>query len=330
MLLNSTQRCLRSALAAFLLAATFLPSAPASEMKKPIFKDKYVRVNGQRFHVVVAGKGPLILFLHGFPEFWYEWKDQLAEFGKDHLAVAPDMRGYNLSDKPVALDQYKMNVLVEDVRALADHFSHHRKFVLVAHDWGGAVAWAFAIQHPEMLEKLVIVNAPHPGVFGRLLATDAAQQHASQYMLMFRSPQAESTLSANNYAVLVNAVLGAGLKSGIFTEEDKQAYIKAWSMPGALTGGLNYYRANEVGPPAAGPAASPAHGNFAVDPNALQVNVPTLVIWGEKDTALLTQNLDGLDKFVPQLTIKRIPDGTHWVIHEKRDEVNAAIRDFIR
>jgi epoxide hydrolase 4 len=128
----------------------------------------------------------------------------------------------------------------------------------------------------------------------------------------------------------VSAVLGEGLKNGVFTEEDKQAYIKAWSQPGALTGGLNYYRANEVGPPAAAQSASGGRGNSAIDPSALTVKVPTLVIWGEKDTALLAQNLDGLDKFVPQLTIKRIPDGSHWVIHEKRDEVNAAIRDFIR
>src|SRR5579872_6049325 len=149
------------------------------------FRDEYTSVNGVRLHYVSAGNGPLILFLHGFPEFWYEWRNQLAGFGKDHFAVAPDMRGYNLSDKPEALDQYKMNVLVEDVRALGDHFPHQKKFILVAHDWGGAIAWAFAIAHPEMLEKLVIVNAPHPGVFGRLLATDPAQQQASQYMLMF-------------------------------------------------------------------------------------------------------------------------------------------------
>jgi pimeloyl-ACP methyl ester carboxylesterase len=317
-----------------LLAGLLLPAAAAKNMEKPMFKDHYVKVNGVRLHCVTAGKGPLILFLHGFPEFWYEWKDQLAEFGKDHLAVAPDMRGYNLSDKPAELDQYKINLLVEDVRALADHFSHQKKFVLVAHDWGGAVAWAFAIAHPEMLEKLVIVNAPHPGVFGRLLTSDAAQQQASQYMLMFRSPQAEKSLSDNNYANLVSIVLGPGLKTGVFTEEDKQAYIKAWSQPGALTGGLNYYRANQVGPPPAqgqsASADSGSTGNFAIDPNALLVKVPTLVIWGEKDTALLTQNLDGLDKFVPHLTIKRIPDGTHWVIHEKRDEVNADIREFIR
>jgi len=318
----------RVALAACLL--TLLPAFAKTNMDKPTFKDHYVKVNGVRLHYVSAGKGPLILFLHGFPEFWYEWKDQLAEFGKDHLAVAPDMRGYNLSDKPAELDQYRINVLVEDVRALGDHFSHGKKFVLVAHDWGGAVAWAFAIQHPEMLEKLVIVNAPHPGVFGRLLASDAAQQKASQYMLMFRSPEAEKTLTANDYGFLVNIVLGDGLKNGVFTEEDKQAYIKAWSQPGALTGGLNYYRANQTGPAQPGQPPSAGRGNFAVDPNALMVKVPTLVIWGEKDTALLTQNLDGLDKFVPQLTIKRIPDGSHWVIHEKRDVVNADIREFVR
>ena len=298
-----------------------------------MLKDQYVQVSGLRVHCVTAGKGPLIVFLHGFPEFWYEWKNQLAEFGKDHLAVAPDMRGYNLSDKPNSEEQYRMSYLVDDVLSLANHFSPGKKFVLVGHDWGGAVAWAFAIAHPERLDKLVIVNAPHPGVFGRLLASDPKQQQASQYMLMFRSPQAEPTLSANNYTPLVNAVLGSGLQNGVFTDEDKQAYIKAWSEPGALTGGLNYYRANAVGPPPPGqtPASTPASsGNFGADPSRLMVKVPTLVIWGEKDTALLTGNLDGLDQFVPQLTIKRIPEGTHWVIHEKPAEVNGYIREFIR
>jgi len=298
-----------------------------------VLKDQYVQVSGLRVHCVTAGKGPLIVFLHGFPEFWYEWKNQLAEFGKDHLAVAPDMRGYNLSDKPNSEEQYRMSYLVDDVLSLANHFSPGKKFVLVGHDWGGAVAWAFAIAHPERLDKLAIVNAPHPGVFGRLLASDPKQQQASQYMLMFRSPQAEQTLSANNYTPLVNAVLGSGLQNGVFTDEDKQAYIKAWSEPGALTGGLNYYRANAVGPPPSGqtPASTPASsGNFGADPSRLMVKVPTLVIWGEKDTALLTGNLDGLDQFVPQLTIKRIPEGTHWVIHEKPTEVNGYIREFIR
>jgi pimeloyl-ACP methyl ester carboxylesterase len=326
-------RYLRSGLFGLLMAVVSLASALAKTKEdKPVLKDQFVQVSGLRMHCVTAGKGPLILFLHGFPEFWYEWKNQLAEFSKDHLVVAPDMRGYNLSDKPDSEEQYRMGYLVDDVLNLADHYSHGKKFVLVAHDWGGAVAWAFAIAHPERLSKLVIVNAPHPGVFGRLLASDPKQQQASQYMLMFRSAQAEQTLSANNYAALVNAVLGAGLKNGVFAEDDKQEYIKAWSQPGALTGGLNYYRANRVGPPPAGAASegTETSASFGADPSKLTVKVPTLVIWGEKDTALLTGNLDGLDQFVPQLTIKRIPEGTHWVIHEKPAEVNGYIREFIR
>jgi len=298
-----------------------------AEGQASAFEDSFAKVNGIRLHYVAAGKGPLILFLHGFPEFWYEWKNQLSEFGKDHRAVAPDLRGYNLSEKPEPLEQYEMTVLAEDVRALANELSPGRKFVLVGHDWGGVVAWVFASIHPEMLEKLVIINAPHPGVFGRLLASDPAQQQASQYMLMFRSEQAEKTLSDNQYATLVNIVLGDGLKKGVFTEEDKAAYLKAWSQPGALTGGLNYYRANRVGPPAAGGA--PSTGNLTANSAQMRVNVPTLVIWGEKDTALLPQNLDGLDQLVPRLTVRRIADATHWVVHEKAGEVNGYIREFL-
>jgi pimeloyl-ACP methyl ester carboxylesterase len=292
--------------------------------EKPKLKHEYADVNGLRLHYVIEGKGPLIVFLHGFPEFWYEWKDQLPEFAKDHRAVAPDMRGYNLSAKPADVDAYQMKHLVEDVRALAEHLGY-KKFILVGHDWGGGVAWSFAIAHPEYLEKLVIVNCPHPAIMARELASNPAQQKASQYMLLFRSPQAEQTLSTNNYAWLVEAVLGDGLKTGVFSEADKQAYIAAWSQPGALTGGLNYYRAANLGPPAAGAPATPA-----VDAGSLQVKPPTLVIWGEKDTALLTGNLDGMNQFVPNLTVKRIPDGSHWVIHEKPALVNQYIREFIQ
>jgi len=297
----------------------------AAAKKPPELKDHYAVVNGVKLHYVSAGKGRLIVFLHGFPEFWYEWKNQLLEFGKNHLAVAPDMRGYNLSDKAAGVDSYQMKYLVEDVRGLALHLGY-KKFTLVAHDWGGAVAWALAIAHPECLDKLVIVNAPHPAVFVRLLRDDPGQQKASQYMLMFRSPQSETILSRDNYAALVDAVLGSGLKNGVFNEDDKKAYIAAWSQAGALTGGLNYYRAARVGPPQPGAEST---GNFAVDPTKLMVRVPTLVIWGEKDTALLTANLDGLEQFVPELTIKRIPEGTHWVIHEKPDEVNGYIHEFL-
>jgi len=305
--------------------AAFKLDIQKKEAMMPMIKHEYAEVNGVRLHYATAGKGKLIMFVHGFPEFWYEWKNQLAEFGRDYQAVAPDMRGYNISSKPADVDQYQVKYMVEDIRQLAEKLGH-KKFILVAHDWGGAIAWAFAIAHPDYLEKLVIINAPHPGVFQRELRDNPAQQRASSYMLMFRGDKAEETLSANNYGLLVQIVLGEGLKNGVFTEEDKKAYIEAWSQPGALTGGLNYYRAAKVGPPAPGDTNA---ANFAAGMPSLQVKVPTLVIWGEKDVALLTGNLEGLDKFVPNLTIKRIPDGTHWVIHEKPALVDGYIREFI-
>jgi len=292
----------------------------------PAISHEYAEVNGVRLHYAKAGSGPLILFLHGFPEFWYEWKNQLVEFGRDHAAVAPDMRGYNLSSKPAEQSAYAVPQLVEDIRALSSELlkaNGGSKFTLVAHDWGGAIAWIFAALHPEMLDKLVIINAPHPTVFARELRENAAQQQASQYMLLFRSPEAEATLSANNYATLVNAILGDGIKNGTVTDEDKAAYIAAWSQPGALTGGLNYYRASAIGPPKPGEPPNPLLSQPVI------VRVPTLVIWGEKDTALLTGNLNGLEPFVPTLTVKRIPDATHWVVREKPGDVNRFIREFI-
>jgi pimeloyl-ACP methyl ester carboxylesterase len=315
------------------------PEPVEGQPNTPALSHENADVNGVRLHYVRSGSGPLMIFLHGFPEFWYEWRNQIAEFSKDHTVVAPDMRGYNLSSKPAELSAYLMPQLVEDVRALSAGLlktAGGSTFTLVAHDWGGVVAWVFAAQHPEMLDKLVIVNAPHPTVFARELRENPAQQQASQYMLMFRAPQAEETLAANAYERLTAAVLGDGLKDGTVTADDKAAYVAAWSQPGALTGGLNYYRASAIGPPPppsgavkAADAAQPGEtaGPVAVPP--LVVRVPTLVIWGEKDTALLPGNLTGLEALVPTLTIKRIPEGTHWVVREKPAEVNRLIRDFM-
>jgi len=292
-----------------------------------MFRHECADVNGVRLHYVTAGRGKLILFVHGFPEFWYEWKNQLREFGKDYQAVALDMRGYNLSSKPAEVEQYRMKYLVEDLRVFAEHLGH-RKFILAGHDWGGAVCWAFPYYYPGVLEKLIIINAPHPVVFARELQQNPAQQKASQYMLMFRSSRAESILSANNYEELNRSVLYWGDKKGTFTEEDRKAYLEAWSQAGALTGGLNYYRAAQVGPP-----ASEEEVESRKSPRDLYtepLRVPTLVIWGEKDTALLTGNLVGLEKYVTDLTVKRIPEGSHWVVHEEPELINAYIREFIK
>jgi pimeloyl-ACP methyl ester carboxylesterase len=293
-------------------------------LRENMFEHKYADVNNIRLHYVTVGKGKLIMFLHGFPEFWYGWKNQLAEFGRDYQAVAPDMRGYNLSSKPAAVEQYRMKYLIGDIRALAEHLGY-KKFILVAHDWGGGVAWPFAMRHPEYLEKLIIINAPHPVTFVRELRDNPAQQKASQYILVYRTAEAEDILIRNNYAILVDNLLADGIKQGYFTGEDSKAYVEAWSQPGALTGGLNYYRAAHLGS-----FTGESEDSLSADPSLFMVNVPTLVIWGEKDKWLLTGNLEGLEKYVPDLTIKRIPDGSHWVIHEKPRLVNSYIREFIQ
>ena len=290
----------------------------------PHFRETAVETNGVRLHCVAAGHGPLILFLHGFPEFWYEWKQQLLSFSADRLAVAPDLRGYNLSDKPASPEAYRRRVLVEDIRGIADHYRDGRRLVLVGHDWGGVLAWAFAMTCPRYLDGLIIINAPHPVIFSRLLASDPEQQRASEYMLMFRSARAEEILARDDYAALRGQLLAPLLNSGTFTREDEAAYLAAWSQPGALTGALNYYRASRLAP-----GTAPAAGEIAPDPARSRVTVPTLVIWGEQDSALSVHNLEGLEEFVPQLTVRRIPDGSHWVVHEKPDEISRYIREFI-
>jgi len=308
-------------LATAIVAATAIGGVFGQSNTSSITHD-YAEVNGQRLHYARAGRGPLMIFLHGFPEFWYEWKTQLAEFSRDHTAVAPDLRGYNLSSKPADLSAYAMPNLVADVHALATELlksTGGTTFTLVAHDWGGVVAWVYAAQHPEMLDKLVILNAPHPTIFARELRENPAQQKASEYMLMFRSAEAEALLSENQYGWLKRAVLGNDA-----SDADVDAYVAAWSQPGALTGGLNYYRASGVGPP----PKNSDNGTIPIAP-PLMVRVPTLVVWGERDTALLTGNLNGLDQVVTKLTVKRIPDGTHWIPREKAAEVNRFIREFL-
>ncbi len=293
----------------------------------PDFQSRYAEVNDIRLHYISAGTGKLIMFVHGFPEFWLEWEKQLAEFGQDHQAVAPDMRGYNLSSKPAEVQKYHAKDLIEDLRALAEHLGHE-KFIMVGHDWGGAVAWSAAMRHPELLEKLIIINSPHPAVFARELLNNPDQQKASQYMLMLRSAEAERILSENNFARLTDVLIQFGSKWEI-SEEHRLKYIEAWSQPGALTGSLNYYRASPLYPPTSENDQEQIGSILNLPKEMLTVKVPTLVVWGEQDRALLTGNLDGLEEYIEDLTVKRIPDGTHWVIHEQPEMVNALIRDFI-
>ncbi len=295
--------------------------------KFPQFKSEFAEVNNIRLHYIKAGPedGKLILFLHGFPQFWYMWRDQLLDLSNDYLAVAPDMRGYNLSSKPKEIEQYQPHHIVEDLRALVEEHFGRKKFILVGHDWGGVVAFPFANMHPDLVEKLIIINAPHPNIFGRLISKNKDQQTSSQYVLFFRTQNAEGYLSNNDYQNLYGVVFNSKME---YDEEDRQMYKEAWSQPGALTGGLNYYRAGGLKPPSQGEDISELT-NEQLETNPVMINVPTLVIWGEKDTALTIHNLEGLDEFIPDLIIKRIPEGSHWVINEQPEKVNSLIRDFL-
>jgi pimeloyl-ACP methyl ester carboxylesterase len=277
-----------------------------------------VEANGIRLHAARCGDGPLMLFLHGFPEYWAMWRPMLEHFGaRGYRAVAPDLRGYNLSEKPPAVEAYRAKHLMADVLALAARYTKD-KFVLVAHDWGGAVAWGVAIAHPERLAKLVMVNSPHPYIFWRELCNNPAQQQASEYMRFFRLPKAERVLSENGYARLLGAFAD-------LDEEARKALVEAWSQPGALTGGLNYYRASPMYPPS---AEDPGASKLQLKPEDFMVKVPTLVIWGERDTALLAGCLEGLDMVVPNLKLVRVPDATHWVARERTALVIREIEAF--
>jgi epoxide hydrolase 4 len=289
-------------------------------------RHEFADVNGVRLHYVSSGSGKLLLFLHGFPEFWYEWKRQLDEFGRDFHVVAPDLRGYNLSSKPAGVERYTLNLLLDDVRALIRHLGHE-KCVLIGHDWGGFIAWTLAGVSAASVEKLVIINAPHPAIFLRELRENPAQREASQYMLMFRNnPGIEEFIAANNFAGFNRMFLDPLIAGGQLTEDDRRVYLEAWSQPGALTAGLNYYRAAELGPLESG---DPVPEPLASILNELVIHAPTLVLWGEKDPYVLTGNLEGLNQFVPNLELHRISDATHWLIHEKPNLVNAYIRNFL-
>lgn len=268
-------------------------------------------------HALVAGdSGRLILFLHGFPEFSQAWHRQLDAFGHDHRAVALDLRGYNLSDKPAGVTSYALPRIVDDLRQVLLALSPDHPAFLVGHDWGGIAAWALARDNPGLLDRLVIINAPHPALFLRELRRRPSQMIASSYAAFFQCRGlAEAALRAFNYAALRKMVFGTSSKPQNFAPELRAAYRTAWGRPGALTGGLNYYR-------------NPRALVRLARQSDWRIRVPTLVLWGEQDPALRPGNLIGLDALVPDLLVKRHSTATHWIAHEEPEWVNAAIRNF--
>ena len=328
-----------------LLLATASASAQAANVSatRLPFEHKYAEVNGQRLHYATVGQGPLVLFLHGYPSFWYQWKDQMLEMGKDHQAVGLDMRGYNLSSRPQGLEPYTMPHLIEDVRQFAEQIAGKgRKFTLVGHDWGANVAWVFAIVHPDMLDKLVIVNGAHPFLSERELRENPAQRYASNYFFVFNGYLAPGEVGPNENDTKESAsqrahtgFVDAEVKAGRYTEADRQMWIDAWSQPGSTTAGLNYYRANHRNPPFNDrhPASTIPHSWSAAEmtkgAKSTIIRTPTFVIWGLKDGAILPGHLSGLDQWVTDLTVRLYPDDDHWVMLQKGPQVAKDIRQFI-
>ena len=279
-------------------------------------------VNGVRLHYVEAGRGPLVILLHGFPEFWYSWRFQIPALARAGFRViAPDMRGYNLSEKPSSVASYRVKHLSADVAALVSH-AGERQAVVVGHDWGGAVAWAVAARYPERVSKLVVMNAPHPAAFARELRT-WKQVRKSWYILFFQLPWLpERLFRLGGRGALEQTFRRGSLRPELFTDEDITRYAAALLQPGALGAAINYYRAafrSALYQVLQGGGAPPR-----------PITTPTLLIWGEQDRFLGAELTEGLEPFVPNLRLLRIPRASHWVQIDAYERVNEGLLEFLK
>lgn len=281
------------------------------------WKESFLTTNGVKLHCISQGEGSLMLMLHGFPECWYSWRYQIPEFAQDYHVIAPDLRGYNESDKPQAVSAYTINELVEDVKGLITGLGYDR-CVLVGHDWGGAIAWQFAYAYPEMVERLIVMNLPHPAKFAEGLKTPQ-QLLRSWYIFFFQIPLLpEWLLQQDDYRAIGRAFTEMAVDKSAITEADERVYRNAAAKPGALTAMLNYYRQafSEL---------------FKLNEKQWGVlDIPTLMIWGEQDTALGKELTYGTDDYVSNLEIRYLPDASHWVQQEKPQRVNDYMREFLQ
>ena len=281
---------------------------------------------GVSLDVATAGHpaAPAMIFLHGFPESHRTWRHQIPEFARDHFVIAPDQRGFARSDKPEGVENYTPDKPVGDMLALARHFGKER-FTLIGHDWGGAIAWMAALQNPQAVERLIILNAPHPLVFQRSMFDGLDQRRASQYIRSFRDPAIETMIAGIGVEAFFDKTF-VGHADADKLAAERPFYVDQWSQPGALTAMFNWYRASAIQVPAMD--ENPPRPAF-VDAPFPPVTPPTLVIWGMGDTALLPCQLEGLDALVPRLTVVRVPEAGHFVPWEAPDAVNRAIRDWL-
>ncbi|WP_077001296.1 alpha/beta fold hydrolase [Variovorax sp. KK3] len=290
--------------------------------------------NGTTLSCRAAGEPgrPLMVFLHGFPEAAFIWDELMEHFSRpEHggwRCVAPNLRGFEKSSSPKEVEAYRAHLLVQDIEQLArSERDDGRIEVLIAHDWGGAFGWGYGNQHGDTLGRLVIINSPHPGTFMRELRDNPAQQAASMYMNFLARPDAEAMLSADDYKRLWLSFtqMKAGPDGyGWLTEEVKNQYREVWDH--GLTGACNLYRVTPMKPAIPG---KPAAEFPELPRERLVVNVPTFVFWALDDAALLPGLLEGLEDYVPKLDLKKVPDATHWIVHEQPQYVASEIEAFL-
>jgi epoxide hydrolase 4 len=292
--------------------------------------EKTVRANDQEFHVLTAGDPslPLVLCLHGFPEFSGGWSGVLPKLADRYYVVAPDQRGYGQSSKPVGVEQYRAHHLANDMLKLVDVLAPGRPMHLVAHDWGASIAYLMAFVAPARITKLVVINGVHPSTFQHALLHDPEQAAASQYIHFLRRDDAAALLSEDNFRRLL-AFLSGGFGGGRWLSDvQRTSYIQAWSRDGALEAMVSWYRASPLVVPKPGETAwvNPvAH----ISRDRMRVMMPHLVLWGEEDKALRPSCLTDLGSFCTDLKIETIAEADHWIIHQQPDAVVQRIRQFL-
>jgi len=283
----------------------------------------YAQVGNILLHYAECGSSDnrLVILLHGFPEFWYSWRHQLPVLGEHYHVIAPDMRGFNLSDKPPRVEDYQIELLVDDVLGLIRHFGKSQA-AIVAHDWGAAVAWAVAQRHPEVISKLAALQVPLPAAWRANMTF--AQLRRSWYMFFFQLPRIpEWWAGAHDFARVEKMYRKSSVRPDAFSDDDIEAYKQALRQPGALTSSINYYRANVFRSLRRGGGETPKDSPGCI-------RVPTLFIYGEQDVAVIPSTVRDLGRFIdaPYREL-RISDSGHWVQNEALDEVNDALLEFL-
>lgn len=280
------------------------------------FKQQRIHLNGIHLNVVCEGPedAPLVILLHGFPEYWLTWKDQIQPLlDAGYRVMAPDQRGYNLSDKPQNLDDYRIDILARDIEALR-LYAKAETMHLVGHDWGAAVAWWYALHYPEYIDSLTVINVPHPVVFKKTLYTNPKQMLKSWYMFLFQLPKLPEFIFASNDFAKIKNDLKKSSNPDSFDAKTLSLLESAWQQPGAIRGMINWYRAAL---------------RRQIEPENEKVNCPVRILWGENDIALTKEMAKASVAYCESAELTYYPDGTHWLVHDHPERVSKELLDFI-